>query len=167
MKSVIPYRLSIGLFSILALLVCISPGCRKDNFLTDPEARLEFSTDTVLFDTLFSTVGSTTRLFKVYNRHSQSIRISELRLEQGNSSPYRINVDGQDGWLFNDLELAAGDSLFIFTEVTIDPGNASTPFVVEDRILFETNGNLQQVQLSAWGPDAYFHGGLGGIFVLA
>lgn len=140
--------------------------CKKDRLLTDPSARLEFSTDTVFFDTVFSTIGSTTQAVKVYNRNSATIRIDAIRLQQGTTSFFRMNVDGVNGSEVNDVEIEAGDSIYIFVEVTVDPGNVNTPFVVEDNILFSTNGNEQVVNLTAWGQDAYFHGRPGGLFIL-
>ncbi|MCC6600368.1 MAG: hypothetical protein IT223_06800 [Crocinitomicaceae bacterium] len=164
-------KFSSSIIVCLALLFLIGSavlfqGCKKDLFITDSSAKLEFSTDTVFFDTVFTTIGSTTQLFKVYNRHSENIRISKIALEGGSSSPYRINVDGEDGVTYNNIEIAPGDSLYVFVEVTIDPGNLNDAFVVEDRVLFETNGNQQNIQLSAWGQDAYFHGGPGGMTIL-
>lgn len=141
-------------------------SCKKDQVTTDPNAILNFSADTVLFDTIFSTIGSTTQLLKVYNQNDQAISIANIQLEGGNNSMYRMNVDGTPGVSFSDLEIDSGDSLFIFVEVTVDPGNQNLPFIVEDRILFRTNGNDQVVQLVAWGQDANFHGGLGSISLL-
>jgi hypothetical protein len=158
-RHLLPFTLSV--MAAVALL-CSIAGCRKDSFTTDPSATLEFSEDTLFFDTLFTTVGSTTRLFKVYNRRDDDLMISDIRLEGGSASQFRMNVDGDNGTRFTDVRLRAGDSLFVFVEVTIDPGNTGTPFIVEDNIRFVTNGNEQKVNLAAWGQDAYFHGGPGG-----
>lgn len=160
----LPFRPFVAAVAFMLASGLIS--CRKERFTTDPADLLRFSQDTLLFDTLFTTIGSTTQVFKVYNPHSEAIRIDEVRLENGSSSQFRINVDGDNGFAFSDIEIRAGDSVFVFVEVTIDPGNASTPFIVEDRILFETNGTTQDVDLVAWGQDAYFHGGLDGLFEL-
>lgn len=146
---------------MLTLAVLLG-SCRKENLLTDKSAKLKFSLDTVFFDTVFTTVGSTTKMIKVYNPHSQTIRISEIELVGGTASQFRINVDGDNGIRFKDIDIRAGDSLFVFAEVTVDPGNSATPFIVEDRIRFFTNGNEQFVEMAAWGQDAYFHGGPGG-----
>ncbi|MEY3398109.1 MAG: hypothetical protein RL220_703, partial [Bacteroidota bacterium] len=153
-----PFQLLL-LCSALILLSVFS--CRKESFVTDPSATLEFSTDTVLFDTLFSTIGSTTRVVKVYNRHDENIRISRISLPE--NSPYYMVVDGVDGPVVEDIEIFAGDSMYIFVEVTIDPGNVNLPFLVEEDIEFITNGTPQNVHLMAYGQDAYFHGGLGGL----
>lgn len=144
------------LLGLSLVLIC----CRKEKFTTDSSAKLEFSRDTIFFDTVFSTIGSTTQYLKVYNRHNESIRISEISLENGTNSQYRINVDGTDGPLQTDVEILPNDSIFVFVEVTVDPGNQNIPFIVEDLLHFTTNGNEQQVVLQSWGQDAYFHGGL-------
>ena len=141
----------------LLLSALLLSDCRKDDFSDDPSATLEFSTDTVMFDTVFTTVGSATEIFTVYNPQNKPVRISSIRIAGGTSNGYRLNVDGVPGSSFTDVEIAAKDSIFIFAEVTVDPNSLNSPLVVSDSILFETNGNQQKVQLVAWGQDAYFH----------
>lgn len=118
---------------------------------------LSFSADTIVYDTVFTTVGSTTKILKIYNEDSKTLQIDQIELVGGANSPFRINVDGLSGTNFSGIELEANDSLFIFVEVTIDPNNATNPLIVEDQIRFNTNGTDQFVQLVAWGQDAYFH----------
>ncbi len=142
---------------VLILLTFIVISCKKDSVLTDSSARLDFSEDTILFDTVFTSVGSTTQYLLVYNNNNQPVNISRIWLAKGGSSYYRINVNGLPGNSFNDIEIRAKDSLWIFIEVTIDPNpNANTPFLVTDSILFELNGNIQDVDLVAFGQDAHF-----------
>jgi hypothetical protein len=141
----------------IPLLLSLFSSCKKDKLLTDPSAKLDFSQDTVLFDTLFTTVGSTTKYFKVYNNNNQKILISNIRLAKGENSPYRFNADGLYGKSVNEIEINAHDSIFVFVEVTVDPTNMNNPLVIRDSLLFETNGKLQDVDLEAWGQDAYFH----------
>jgi hypothetical protein len=165
MKKIDPrYFIFSSLLLIASSLVFL--GCRKERFTTDSSAKLAFSNDTVLFDTVFTTIGSTTQYLKVYNRNNDAIKIDKIALRGGSNSQYRINVDGFDGTNFENIEIRGNDSLFIFVEVTIDPGNINTPFIVEDFIDFRVNGNDQTVTLNSWGQDAYFHGGLGELFVL-
>lgn len=133
-------------------------GCKPDAFSENPDYALTFSADTILFDTVFTTVGSVTLPLKVYNPHPEPISIESIELEEGAASFYRINVDGQPGTSFSEVPILAQDSLWIFIEVTVDPGNTDLPFIVEDGIRFVTNGNEQRVQLAAWGADAFFHG---------
>ncbi len=138
-------------------LFLLFSGCKKeDDFYTSSDFRLEFSSDTLLFDTIFTTLGSTTEILLVYNRKNMPVKISSIRLASGSNSSYRMNVDGLPGHSFKDIEIGKKDSLWIFVEVTIDPNNSLTPFLVTDSILFETNGVLQDVDLVAFGQNARF-----------
>lgn len=145
----------IGIFFISVLLVMVA--CRKDNVLiTDPSVQLSFSNDTITFDTVFTTMGSVTKQLLIYNKEDQAVLISKIALAGGSDSPYQINVDGRTGTAFYDFELSGGDSLYVFVRITIDPTNQNTPLIVKDSILFELNGNQQDVDLYAWGQDAHF-----------
>ncbi len=128
-------------------------SCKKEKVFTDSSAKLNFSTDTVQFDTVFTSIGSATLNFKVYNPYKQPIKISSIRLAKGNSSFFRLNINGISTRLLTDVELGAKDSIYIFVEVHIDPLNSNNPLVVQDSIVFETNGNLQDVKLVAFGQD--------------
>ncbi len=148
------------LLSSIVILLSFSfflSNCKKEKLNLSTSTKVSFSTDSIFFDTIFTTIGSTTKRFKIYNKINQKIKISNIWLEQGTSSMFRINVDGLSGVSFQDIEIEAKDSLFIFVEVTIDPNNTNSPMVVLDKIKFLTNGNEQNVVLTAWGQDAYFH----------
>ncbi len=132
-------------------------ACRKDKFSNDPAANLNFSQDSLLFDTVFTKIGSTTKYFRVINNNNQKIKISSIKLARGDASFYRLNVDGQPGKSFSDIEITAGDSIYVFAEVTVDPNNLTNPFVYKDSILFETNGNIQDVDLICFARNAYYH----------
>jgi len=144
--------------SFLALLLLsLLYSCRKDNFLTETTGLLNFSNDSVSFDTVFTTIGSTTKQLKVYNHSSKPIKISSITLAGGSASKYRINIDGVPATQLKNIELGAKDSMYIFVKVTIDPNNTNTPFVVTDSLMFITNNHIQQVKLVAWGQNAYYH----------
>lgn len=145
---------------ILILTICFSVSfiaCKKDKLLTDPSARVSFSQDSILFDTVFTSIGSTTRNIRVINNNNQKINISSVRLEQGQSSNFFLNVDGTPGRQVNDVEILAHDSIYIFVQVNVNPTNANSPLIIQDKILFDLNGNQQSVALEAWGQDAYYH----------
>ena len=141
------------LFSLLPALLLSS--CKKDKMLTDASAKLGLSTDSILFDTVFTTVGSTTKNFRIYNTHKQPMTISKIHLGGGTGSQYRINVDGVSGSSISNTEILAGDSLYVFVQVTVNPTNALSPLLVKDSIIFETNGNIQIVNLTAIGRNVY------------
>ena len=148
------------LLAILPLLLLLSLiGCEPKNeiFTTDPDAVLEFSGDTVLFDTVFVSRGSITKRLKVYNPNKKAVRISEIALAGAGASAYQLTVNGVQSPLVNNLELRGGDSIYVLVKVNINPTDANLPFLVADSILFRTNGQQQNVKLVAYGQNAYFH----------
>ncbi len=151
MQQYLKYTLS----AMLLLLIILS-GCRKERFTTATGDKLEFSIDTLRFDTVFTARGSATRIVKVFNRHNKSIRIDKIEL--GNNSFYNINVDGTPTNLIEEVDIAPKDSMYIFAEVEIDPTNSGNPFIVLDSIEFQTNGNTQFVFLESFGQDANYVG---------
>lgn len=153
-KAMTKYIFSI--FFILGIILIFSiAGCKKS--LNFSKENLLFSADTVLFDTVFTTIGSTTKRLKIYNPSKSTLKVDEVELMGGANSPFRLNFDGIKGTLFSNTEMEKDDSLFIFIEVTLSVNNGVLPFIVEDRIRFRTNGKDQYVQLAVWGQDAYFH----------
>ena len=115
--------------------------------MNSPDAQLMFSADTVMFDTIFTTIGSTTQHFTVHNPYSENILISRIKLAGGDMSNFRLNINGEEVNEQYEVEVPAHDSIYIFVEVTINPLNSNSPLVVEDSIRFITNGNQQYVKL--------------------
>ncbi len=146
-----------SIFILLITIILVYTGCRKDEFNTDPGFKLGFSTDTVLFDTVFTTIGSITKQLVIRNSGNSRVNISKITLARGNASPFRLNIDGTPSLEYNNLEIGPKDSAYIFVKVTIDPNNSNNPMIESDSVVFETNGSIQDVQLVAWGQDAYFH----------
>lgn len=142
---------------LFVVVLLIFASCRKENEISDnPSLKLSFSADSVIFDTVFTYIGSATKQLMIYNESGNKIIISNLSLGLGNQSAYRINVDGESGNSFSDIEISGGDSIYVFVRVTIDPQNINNPYVVEDNIYFLTNGNEQNIKLVAWGQDANY-----------
>jgi hypothetical protein len=129
--------------------------CREESFITDPGAFLSFSTDTLSFDTVFTSVGSATLGFKIYNPHSRSIKISSVYLAGGDNSFFRMNFDGAPVREIYNVEIRPKDSLFVFVEVTVDPLGLNNPLIVKDSVVFITNGTIQNIKLIAYGQDVH------------
>lgn len=142
-------------FLLLLLSSCLH---REEKISTDANHRLEFSKDTIFFDTLFAATpkGSITKRLKVYNRNKNAVTISSIELGGKVASPYKIIVNGKETVYEPNVSLRGGDSLYILVSVAIEPGGESLPFIVADSILFQTNGNSQKVDLVAYGQDATF-----------
>jgi hypothetical protein len=147
------------LFIVVFALAITFSFCKKEfSFTKNAGDKLEFSTDTLHFDTVFTQLGSATRILKIYNKSKKWLRVSKIFLEKGSDSKFQINVDGLPGRSFENLEIAPKDSLYIFAEVTINPDEpiSSSPFILDENLVFETNGNTQKVILEAWGQNANY-----------
>lgn len=152
-------RLFFCCFLILAFL-SFSACDDNDSFTTSPSAILSFSQDTVMMDTVFSTVPTSTYSFWVYNRNDDGVRLRQVRLKRGNQTGFRVNVDGTYldnamGSMVRDLEVRGGDSIRVFVELTSSLNNADTPQLVEDELVFGLESGVEQsVNLRAYSWDA-------------
>lgn len=141
----------------LLIVLGLSTGCNKERIPSnDPKLKLAFSNDSVLFDTVFTSLGSATRRLMLYNTHDEMLNISSVRLYGGENSPFRLNFDGEAGSEFYNKNIPGHDSLFSFLRVTINPNDNNSPFIVEDSMEFITNGNRQIVHLVAYGQNANY-----------
>ena len=144
-------------YCLMLIACCISfNSCKKDSFITNSTARLNITIDTLKYDTVFTTTGSVSKSFKIINENNQKLRISKVKLMGGNSSAYKMNVDGIATTEANDIVIEANDSIYVFVTVTINPNAANLPFIVSDSILVNYNGNNRFVQLQAFGQNANF-----------
>lgn len=141
----------------LLLLILGLGSCRKDFDFNPSPGNLIFSKDTVYLDTVFTNIGSSTYSLKVFNPDDEDIYIPSIRLENGESSGYRLNVDGEAGRNFENIPLLAKDSLFIFIEVTFDVSiQEQTNFLYTDALVFQGTTNTQQIPLVTLIKDAIF-----------
>ena len=154
-----------NLYFLAAFVILIFWSSCRDNFnFTPSEGMLRFSKDTVYLDTVFSNIGSSTYTLKVYNTTDNNISIPKIKLQNGQNSNYRLNVDGMTGDIplsgkeFSNVELLAKDSLYIFIETTIDIQSLTantSQFLYTDAIEFGQT-NLQKVELVTLVKDAIF-----------
>ena len=150
-------RISYFIFTFLVLTLWSS--CRKDFLFSPSTGELHFSKDTVYLDTIFTNIGSSTYNLKVYNKSNNDIVIPTVKLGLGEASEYRLNVDGIPGKVFENVQILAKDSLYVFIETTVDINNFPNPdgsYLYTDQIEFDVNSNLQNVELVTLVKDAVF-----------
>ncbi|MCD6064125.1 MAG: hypothetical protein K0R82_2036, partial [Flavipsychrobacter sp.] len=144
-------------FLLILLISAISflPSCRKEKLLNSGGS-LEFSVDTLTFDTVFTSMGSFTVDVRIINRQNQKINVSSVRLAKGDTSFFHLNVDGAPGNSASNIEVAPNDSFHVFATVKIDPRNQNNPFVIEDRLIATLNGKDFSIPVMAYGQDANY-----------
>ena len=150
-----------NIFSFLTLIAIMTlwTSCRKDFETQRSSGNLVFSKDTVYLDTVFTNIGSSTYNLKVYNRSDNDIHIPTVGLSQGENSYYRLNIDGIAGKTFENIEIPANDSIFVFVETTVDITDLSATaleFLYTDAIEFDSGSNQQNVELVTLIKDAVF-----------
>ena len=151
--------------STLILIITLWNSCENEINFKLNENSLIFSKDTVYLDTVFTNIGSSTYNLKVYNNSNENILIPEIKLSNGENSYYRLNIDGiynqnnNNGKRFENIELLANDSLYVFIETTIDIGelnSSQNSFIYNDKIEFLNLNNTQKVELVTLVKDAVF-----------
>ena len=147
-----------ALYVFLFLLPLFFTSCiKEEQYLADGSAQLVFSEDTVKFDTVFATMATITRQVKVYNQYDEPLMIDAVTLQGGSASRFRINVDGDTSFVARHVEIGANDSIFIFIQANINPNDQTTPYLVEDKIVFSFNKKQQTLPLMAYGRNAVYH----------
>ncbi len=144
------------LLSILFFTTFFSCKKKGDKITTDPTAKLSFSQNEITFDTIFTSIGSVTQRLWVYNDNSHAVTINTIQLAKLYSSSYKLIIDGEEKNELSDYKLRGKDSLLVLIKVLINPQNQSLAYLVDDSIVFTTNGNIQDVDLMAYGQDANF-----------
>lgn len=137
----------------IVLIVFIFGACQKENDSDSNGRLLLFSSDTIAFDTIFTSIGSPTKNLRVFNSTSNRIIVSSIRLAGGANSGFRLNVNGESSNEVLNIEIPAHDSIFIFVEATFNKSGNTRFMIAEDSILFRISSREQKVRLLAWGQD--------------
>lgn len=148
---------------ITGLLFAFLTSCTfEENFVTGTDVNLRFELDTLRFDTVFTQVGSATRILKIYNEGSEPIKLDKVEVQGMTGVEFSINVDGTQGPVVEDVVIWDNDSIYVFVEVYVDPTEPeeTSPFIVEDRLIVTTGSREQSVVLEAMGQNANYVNGL-------
>lgn len=139
------------------VLLCVAVlafwRCEDDRYANTQGDAFRFSVDSLKFDTVFTTLGSATKSFILFNPTEEPQVFSRIELGGGTRSKFRLNINGNVASKITDVIVPAFDSLFVFVELRINPNGASQPMIVQDSIIFETRTLQKNVQLQGWGQD--------------
>ncbi len=145
---------SIWMVVAMMMLMATLSSCIEDGFTTSSSDVLAFNRDTVAFDTVITLQGTATKQMVVYNHSKKQINISSIKVAgEAQKGHFHLNVDGIRGDEFHNVEIRGNDSIYIFIEAYLDEMEQDEPTLLEDHLIFETNGVTQRVLLSAWGQD--------------
>lgn len=150
----------------IVFISIIIGSCRKDDVFTNAPVSLNFSTDSIDFDTIFSlkdsgvigTPRSITLRLIVSNPNENAVKTS-IQMEGNQYGLFKLNADGISGsgnlQKIDNVEIRGKDSIYVFIQTYINP-NVSNQFQVTDNIVFNTNGNLQKVVALTYAMNANY-----------
>ena len=96
---------------------------------------------------------SITKQLWVINRNSEGVR-TNIHVKGTANGSIKLNIDGKPGETITGKEIRGNDSIVIFVQIY---SNADNNYIVNDQIVFETNGNVQTTNIIAFGRDAHYH----------
>lgn len=132
-------------------------SCEKQSWFEGEQPRISVSLDTLTFDTVFTSIGSVTKLLKIFNKEKASILV-DVYINQASNQFFRINVNGIKGPRVTDMEILPNDSIYVFVEVTIDPDQplSNSPFIIEDELRVRSQKTELVTTLVAYGQNANY-----------
>ncbi|MFR9164911.1 MAG: hypothetical protein ACLVKO_01310 [Dysgonomonas sp.] len=143
-------------FTLTVLLSSLLFSCFDDEkFSSNPSLRLEFSSDTVRFDTVFTTIGTPKQTLKIYNKNKDAVTIGSVKVMNPDVSGFTITVDGSVGDEVHNIDIWGKDSAFMWVAVKVNPLNQDKPVLIRDSIQVSWNGNIHYIQLEALGQDVF------------
>lgn len=146
--------------SLVLLTLFLFSACRKgERITTDAAAKVTIANPQLLFDTIFTSIGSITKRLTIVNNNKDAVKVSEILLAGRSGSAFSININGENTYNKNGLVINGQDSVNLFVKITINPNTENLPFLVQDSIILNTNGNRQVVNLLAYGQNAVFING--------
>lgn len=138
-------------------IICLSISCRKDFDFEPISSPLIFSKDTVYLDTVFTNTKSAAYTLMAYNKSNKNIYIPKVVLTQGEESFYKLMIDGISGKTFENIEILAKDSIYIFIETSINfDKTRNNSYLYTDQIRFLGGSQPQSIELVTLVRDAYF-----------
>ncbi len=141
--------------------MCFVLGCTlfilscRDRVRLDRSALLEYSSDTILLDTIISDMGTRTRQWKIFNRSEGRIQIDNISLQSGTETQYIVNVDGQMVGNGVQRELRPGDSLFLFVQAKLKESGTDTALLRREFLSVSYNSRTDNIPIISYGQDVY------------
>lgn len=116
-------------------------------------ASFRVSSDSISFDTIVSSYGTTTKSFRIINESIQALLIDKIELADGSDSYFRLNVDGKPASSASAVEIPGRDSIFVFIEATFPDFDTDSICFHCDSVLVSSSDKTKGVRLYTWSQD--------------
>ena len=136
-----------NILKILATII-ISTFCFcSEDFEYNTGAKLNFSSDTLKFDTVFTGEKSSIRYLKIFNNTDKNININTIHLEN-NDNQIHLNINGIETTSAENIELRKNDSIFVFAQAELK--NQTENYSLTNSLIVNTGGENQRVIITAY-----------------
>lgn len=142
-------------FLTLIVSAFVLVGCIEDSFDTSPSAQPQFDVEELDMGVQFTGNPSPTAKLMIYNPNSKNISLETVKMRSGEY--FRMNVDGQAGKVFHDVEIRPNDSIYVFVECTLPPTPTSEPVMMSDDLEVTTNGVMKSLPIKALAQNVERH----------
>ena len=119
----------------------------EENIEYNTGAKLDFSCDTLKFDTVFTGEKSSIHFLKIINNTGKNININSIHIENDDHQ-IKLNINGLQTNSAENIELLKGDSIFIFAQAELKNGSNKS-FI--NSIIVNTGADSQRVIITAYG----------------
>lgn len=133
---------------ILIIVLLLAFSFCEDQFEYNSGAMLEFSCDTLKFDTIFTDEKSSVHFLKILNKSGKNININTIQLEN-NDNQIQLNINGRQTNSAENIELLKGDSIFVFAQAKLK--HQKENYLHTNAIIVNTGGENQRVIITAYG----------------
>lgn len=140
---------------LLALICALSLFSCRDRLKLDRDAVLEYSSDTILLDTVFTDMGTPTRQWKIYNRSEGIVQIDNISADQGDASQYVFNIDGKLIGQGQQVELRPGDSVYVFVQARLRASGTDTALMYREYLSVTYNSRTDHIPVISYGQDVH------------
>ncbi|RZK26128.1 MAG: hypothetical protein EOO63_15105, partial [Hymenobacter sp.] len=114
------YKYLLPLLLILGAVLSVGlPGCKPREEELQLTGGLEFSADTVKFDTVFTTLRTVTKRLCVYNRNPKGVTVDLISLDSPATSPYTLLINGDLKQTASNVFIRGQDSLLILVRAKL------------------------------------------------
>lgn len=142
-------------FLTLIIAAITLVGCIEDSFDTSPSAQPQFDVEELDMGVQFTGTPSPTSKLMIYNPNSKIISLQTVKMRSGEY--FRLNVDGQSGREFHDVEIRPNDSIYVFVECTLPQTPTSEPVTMTDDLEVTTNGVMKTLPIKALAQNVERH----------
>lgn len=140
-------------YIVFAIVTGLFGSCEQEPFQSGRSGDFTFSADTVMFDTIFTSLGTTTHKLLIKNPGNSNLEIDSIYLSNQGRNGFIVNINGITQLPARKIIIDPKDSLFVFIQAYIPASENGNPFLNEDSLMVTSGRITKNVKLIAFGQN--------------